>query len=202
MKALGFMLDVTSINTPTILTLVRLVLSPIVMPGLIISLVPLNSPWYNILLAFVFVTLSLTDFLDGYIARSYGQETSLGCLLDPIADKFLVCSTIIALVALKKIFFYWAIIIIGREFFVMGIREIALYHGFRVHVSSFGKLKTVTQMIFLTIVMLNPAYHIKFQLTLWKIVEAFFLVSTLGLTVLSAVLYYREFVRQWKASPH
>src|ERR1700722_2587731 len=132
----------TIFNTPTILTLIRLILSPLVLPVLFVYLLPYNNIYINILLALLFIAFSLTDFLDGYLARKYSQETALGSVLDPIADKFLVYSTLLALAVVNKLFFFWVVLLIGREFFMMGLRQVALENNFSVKVSSLGKTKT------------------------------------------------------------
>jgi CDP-diacylglycerol--glycerol-3-phosphate 3-phosphatidyltransferase len=113
------------LNLPILLTLSRLILSPLLLPVLLVYLLPFNNIFINSFLGFLFFLFSITDFFDGYFARRYKQETQVGKLLDPIADKFLLYSTLIGLLAADKIFFYWVIIIIGREFFVMGLRQIA-----------------------------------------------------------------------------
>jgi CDP-diacylglycerol--glycerol-3-phosphate 3-phosphatidyltransferase len=190
-----------TINLPMLLTLARLILSPLVLPVLLASLLPVNSLIINIFLAGVFIVFSLTDFFDGYLARRYHQETDLGKLLDPLADKLLVYSTLIALVYVKKVFFYWTIIIVGREFFVTGLREIALYHGFSVPVSLIGKIKTAIQMAFLTFVILNPYQALKIQAPVWNNIENFLLIATLVSTALSAVMYYQDFARKWRELP-
>src|SRR5579871_3122872 len=137
-------------NIPTILTLTRLILAPLLVPLLLVYLLPYNYFWLNSVLAILFIFFGLTDFFDGYLARKLHQETPLGRVLDPIADKFLVYSTLVALLAVGKIYFYWVIIFIGREFFLMGLRHIALENNVVVHVSSWGKLKTFAQMAVLT----------------------------------------------------
>lgn len=192
------MLQSIHVNFPTSLTLARLILSPLVMPILLITFLPANNVGLNCCLAITFALLGLTDFFDGYLARQRGQETHLGRILDPIADKFLVYSTLIALVHSQKLFFYWAIVIIGREFFVMGLREIALCHGFNVPVAFIGKLKTVFQMILLTFVILNPAQHLAAKAPFWNATEALLLAATLFLTTYSALIYTRDFVHRWR----
>ncbi|MDP3889126.1 MAG: CDP-alcohol phosphatidyltransferase family protein, partial [bacterium] len=117
---------VHTINIPIILTLIRLIFSPFLLPLLLVHFLPFNIFWINAILALFFVMVCLTDFFDGYLARKYKQETVLGKLLDPIADKFLLYSTLIVLLSVHKIFFYWPSILIGREFLVMGIRLIAM----------------------------------------------------------------------------
>ncbi len=179
-------------NFPLILTLIRLVVAPLVLPILIVTLLPYNIFVINFFLALLFVFFGITDFLDGYLARKYGQETSLGRLLDPIADKFLVFSTLVSLLAIGKIYFYWVIIIIGREFFVMGLREVALTHGFTIPVGMSGKIKTITQFIFLTILILSP--HLYFSnATFWRDCELLLLAATLVTTLYSAFVYYQDF---------
>ena len=126
------------INLPTILTLIRLILSPLVLPVILVYLLPLNIFWVNGVLAVIFMLLSITDFFDGYLARKYNQETVLGKVLDPLADKFLTYSALIGLLAAHKIYFYWVVILIGRELFILGLRHVALEHRLEVSVSILG----------------------------------------------------------------
>ena len=194
------------LNLPTILTLIRLILSPLVLPILLVHFLPYNSLFINVLMALVFIGFSLTDFFDGYLARKHGQETALGTILDPIADKFLFYSTLIALLVAHKIFFFWVVILIGREFFMMGLRQVALEHHFSVPVSSFGKYKTALQMGCLTFIILNPYHDIGWQmhgLGLWNVIESGLLWITIGLSVASAKSYYHAFMIQFsKVSIH
>jgi|GEM_PF-343348 cardiolipin synthase len=183
------------VNLPNWLTIIRLVVSPLVLPLLLVYFLPHNILWLNIGLAFLFVLFGLTDFFDGYLARRYDQETSLGKMLDPIADKFLVYSTLVALLAAGKIFFYWVILFIGREFFVMGLRTIALEHNLSVPVSFLGKMKTFFQMILLTWIIVNPYQNCGLRAYPgWNGGEFFLLVMTLVLTVISAQNYYTAFI--------
>ena len=187
-------------NLPTTLTLIRLVLSPIILPILFVYLLPLNNVVINGLLGLLFVAFSLTDFFDGYLARKYRQETALGSILDPIADKFLVYSVLIALAVVHKMYFFWVIIFIGREFFMMGLRQIALEHHFSVHVSMLGKLKTAFQMICLTVIIANPYQSLGFGLhgkELFNTIELITLTLALLFTVASGYLYYRSFITQF-----
>lgn len=181
---------------PTILTLVRLIVSPLTLPLLLVYLLPLNTLWINSSLAFLFTLFGLTDFFDGYLARRLRQETLLGRLLDPLADKFLLFSTLIALVTVQKIWFFWAIIFIGREFFVMGIRQIALENGVAVRVSWWGKIKTVVQMVYVIVVIANPYTYVVLTNAVsdqlyWQIIHLFTLSSALFLTVFSGWKYYK-----------
>ncbi len=188
-----------AVNTPTVLTLIRLVLAPLLVPMLIVYCLPYGYIWLNILLALLFVFFGLTDFFDGYLARRFGQETTLGKLLDPIADKFLVYSTLIALLTVNKIYFYWVIILIGREFFMMGLRLIALEHGFSVAVSTFGKVKTMTQMALLTVLIANPYQSLGVcGAPWWNALELFLLNSALIFSVVSAYDYYQVCMQEFK----
>jgi len=190
----------TPFNLPTKLTLIRLALSPIVLPFLFVYLLPLNNFLLNIVLGLVFVGFSLTDFFDGYLARKYDQETALGTILDPIADKFLLYSALIALLVAQKIFFFWVIILIGREFFMMGLRQVALEHNFSVHVSSLGKLKTAFQMICLIFIIVNPYQAVGLGFhgqALCNSIELALIFVAVSLSVISALFYYRSFIKQF-----
>lgn len=184
------MLNLISINLPTFLTSIRLILSPTLLPLIFVIFLPLNIFSINILVAIFFIFLSLTDFFDGYLARSYNQITNLGKLLDPIADKFLLYSSLLTLVYINKIYFYWAIIFIGREFFVMGLREIALLNGFKISVSKIAKYKTAAQMSYITIVILNSNFNII------NVIELLLLSMALFLSIYSAFEYYQTLVKK------
>ena len=97
----------------------------------------------------LFITASITDGLDGYLARKRGQITTMGMLLDPLADKLMICAAYIILVAYNpRIVPPWiAVLIIGREFLVSGLRSIAASEGFTIDASEIGKLKTVIQIV-------------------------------------------------------
>ena len=183
-------------NVPTILTLIRLTVSPILLPVLIVTCLPADNITLNGMVMFVFILFALTDFLDGYLARSRQKASELGRILDPIADKFLVFSTLIALVAVHKLFFYWAIVLIGREFFVMGLREISLEYGFSVRVALLGKIKMAVHMLFISFVILNPAQALGAQAPIWNGIELVLLIGSLFLSILSAFYYYRDFSRR------
>jgi len=182
-----------------VLTLVRLVVSPLMLPVLLVYLLPFNSLLINGALAFLFVLFSLTDFFDGYFARKYRQETVLGKVLDPIADKFLVYSVLISLLAVNKIFFYWVIILIGRELFVMGLRTIALEHNITLPVLYFAKMKTAAQMILITYLIINPYQGLGFKAFSWNACEYVLLALTIGLSLFSAYQYYTLYMEQFKS---
>jgi CDP-diacylglycerol---glycerol-3-phosphate 3-phosphatidyltransferase len=188
-------MEIPTINIPTRLTLIRLIFSPLFLPLGLVYFLAYNNQFINIVLALVFVSLSLTDFFDGYLARKYNQETDLGKALDPLADKFLFFSTLIALVAAQKIFFYTAILFIGREFFIMGLRILALERGFDIPVSWMGKLKTVTQTVYIVLVIVKSHFSdITSSNLIWYSLENTVLGIALFFSLFSAYLYYRSFM--------
>lgn len=151
-------------NLPNKLTVLRIILVPFVLlfmlpiPGGLTFFAPWNhfvASYGQILAIIIFVAASLTDLLDGAIARSQNLVTNLGKFLDPIADKMLVISVLIALVQLGRIHAIIAIIIIIREFMVTGIRLIASDHGVVIAANMLGKIKTVTQIIAISIMMVE-----------------------------------------------
>src|SRR5262249_2566566 len=102
-----------------------------------------------ILASGIFILASITDGLDGYLARRRGQITTMGMLLDPLADKLMIAACYITLLRLKPdIVNVWIVVlIIGREFFISGLRFIVAFEGFIIEVSELGKLKMVVQII-------------------------------------------------------
>jgi len=184
-----------SINLPLLLTLTRLVLSPLLIPLLFSLFIPLNSFSVNFCLAALFLILSLTDFFDGFFARRYNQVTIIGSLLDPIADKFLLFSTLVTLVAVGKVFFYWAIVFIAREFFIMGLRHISLMQGFKIPVIFSAKLKTWFQMAYVVVAILNPYKNLFFSLNAWNGIEYILLAIALVLSFFSATIYFNLFIK-------
>ncbi|HVW99849.1 MAG TPA: CDP-diacylglycerol--glycerol-3-phosphate 3-phosphatidyltransferase, partial [Candidatus Babeliaceae bacterium] len=142
------------------------------------------------------VTLSFTDFLDGYLARRYNQQTLGGKLLDPLADKFMVACAVISLVYLHKLWFYWGIIIIGRELMVMGLREFALHQGFDVPVAGIGKLKTAFQCLLIAVLLLDLGFT---QNIFWILFKKILICIVVALTLFSGYTYYRTFVQKSQA---
>ena len=140
----------SKMNLPNKLTIFRVIL---IIP-FIILLLGGNEGWFgpNVLLPnlaalVVFVAASLTDLLDGKIARKYNLVTNFGKFMDPLADKLLVCSALICLVDMKRIPAWVVIVIISREFIISGFRLIASDNGVVIAASYWGKVKTVAQMI-------------------------------------------------------
>ncbi len=137
-------------NLPNKLTIFRIILVPImvIIPFLGIPGEFLGIPITYWLIEFVFILASLTDKLDGYLARKNNEVTTFGKFLDPLADKILVLAAMIMLVEMAKLPAWIPIIVLAREFLVSGYRLIAVEKGGKViAASNWGKLKTVTQMI-------------------------------------------------------
>ena len=142
-------------NLANKLTIFRMILVPImvIIPFLGINSEILGIPLTYIIIDMIFIIASITDKLDGYIARSRNQVTTFGKFLDPIADKILVLAAMIMLVEFGKLPAWIPVIVLAREFIVSGYRLIAVEKGGKVVAASvWGKLKTVTQMIAISVV--------------------------------------------------
>jgi CDP-diacylglycerol--glycerol-3-phosphate 3-phosphatidyltransferase len=124
-----------------LLTVSRIVLVPVFM-----AFILMDIPFGSVIAAFLFVCAAATDWLDGYIARRRNEITTIGKLLDPLADKLLISGALIALVETGQIHSWIAVLIIGREFLVTGLRGIAAAEGIVIAASSMAKIKTVTQI--------------------------------------------------------
>ena len=166
-------------NLANKLTVFRMILVPIfVIIGYLGVLGVITGEWLGIpvflwLMNFVFIIASLTDKLDGYIARSRNQVTTFGKFLDPLADKILVLSALVMLVEFGKIPAWIPVIVLAREFLVSGYRLIAVEKGGKVIAASiWGKLKTVTQMLAIIFVFLDKFNFCDFLIVNTNKVEA------------------------------
>jgi len=130
-------------NLPNKLTMFRVILIPFFIVFLMVPQIPAGK-WIAL---FIFIVASLTDLLDGKIARKYNLVTNFGKFMDPLADKLLVCSALICLVELSRIPSWMVVIIIAREFTISGFRLVAADNGVVIAASYFGKFKTTFQMI-------------------------------------------------------
>ena len=147
-------------NLPNRLTMFRIVLIPIILLSLFFNLS--SEPWVilhikalNYIAAWTFVAASITDFLDGYIARKKNIVTVFGSFLDPIADKFLVISSLIMLLALGRVHVLIVLILVLREMYITALRLLAMEKGLSVPVGTLGKWKTATQMVGVPLLMTN-----------------------------------------------
>lgn len=166
-------------NLPNKLTLLRVFMIPVFVVLLLLEGGQNQS--LRLAAAIVFVAASLTDFLDGQIARRCNLVTNFGKFMDPLADKLLVCSALICLVELGQLPAWIVIIIIAREFIISGFRLVAADSGIVIAASWWGKFKTVSQMIAVILFILNiPALALLSQV---------FLYLALVLTIVSLLDY-------------
>ncbi len=180
------------VTFPTFITLARIALSLFVIPFLFYYGLRPNIFGSNFLIAIIFVLIAITDYFDGYFARKFKLESTLGKILDPMADKFLLCSCLVSLVAVERFNFYLAILFLAREFFVTTLRQIALEYGFKIHVSTVGKLKTFFQFLMIFFVILNP-FHFSSYFNLFNIIELLLIIIAFGLSILSGFYYFAIF---------
>ena len=169
-------------NLPNKLTTLRVIMVPFFVAFLLLTPTHADFKW----IAFVlFVAASLTDLLDGYIARKYHMITNFGKFMDPLADKLLVSAALVCLTALGFIPAWMTVVIISREFIISGFRLIAAENGIVIAANYWGKFKTVSQMIMiiLLIVDLGGAFAILTQIFIWL---------SVALTVISLLTYIMQ----------
>ena len=167
-----------NMNLPNKLTMIRVILVPVF---IVLLFMGQNNPIFKYLALAVFVIASLTDTLDGYIARSRNLVTNFGKFMDPLADKLLVCSALICFVQIGTIPAWAVIIIISREFIISGFRLIASDKGVVIDASKWGKAKTVSQMITVILLILD--------LPFLKTVTNIMIIVMTVLTVVSLIDY-------------
>jgi CDP-diacylglycerol---glycerol-3-phosphate 3-phosphatidyltransferase len=176
-----------SVNLPIGLTITRIVAVPLLILFLISS-----SRVHALIAAAIFTAAAFTDWLDGVVARRRNQVTTLGTLLDPIADKLLVAAALVSLLAIDKVEAWIVVVIIGRELAVTGLRAVSAGHGVIVPASRLAKWKTVSQYVAVTMLILEkgivaPGFHAVATAVLW---------AAVALTVISAVDYFYRFFRK------
>jgi CDP-diacylglycerol--glycerol-3-phosphate 3-phosphatidyltransferase len=191
-------------NLPNSITMSRIAMIP-----LLLWILSPHFPWQmygmqEICASVLFVLASITDGLDGYLARKHGQITTMGMLLDPLADKIMVTGALIALVAYNpQVVKVWiAVVIIAREFLISGLRSIASSEGFTIQASDLGKLKTVVQIVSVTSAILAHQWD---QWTIgvlvipvkWYAIAAIYF--TVAVSTISAIDYFIGF---WKQIDH
>ena len=165
---------------PMIMTWTRIVAIPLI---LLVFYLPISLPVANLVATIMFVVFALTDWLDGYLARKLNQTSAFGAFLDPVADKFLVCAALLMLVQMDRVNVLVALIIIGREIAISALREWMAELGARrkVAVSSLGKVKTILQIVGLSMMLIRwdvwflPTYQVGLALTV--IAAIFTLIS-------------------------
>jgi CDP-diacylglycerol--glycerol-3-phosphate 3-phosphatidyltransferase len=181
-------------NIPNVLTLLRIFFVPLLVFALVQdsrTIEILGIQITNEILALaIFLVAAATDLLDGYLARRWGQVTTVGTLLDPIADKLLVSAALISLVQVRVLPGWMAVLVIGREFAVTGLRSIAASAGYTIKASDLGKTKMVAQVIAVSLLLLSMHWgHLQDMAMLWMWCVVFF-------SLLSAALYFRKFWRK------
>ena len=154
----------------------------ILIPFFVVFLLGDFGIWSKWIALAIFIIASLTDMLDGYLARRDNLVTNFGKFMDPLADKLLVCSAMIALIEMNRIPSWVVIIIIAREFIISGFRLIAAENGIVIAANYWGKFKTVSQMIMIILLLadLGGVFDTLAQIFIW---------ISLALTVISLITY-------------
>ncbi len=169
------------------MTLARIVAIPLIV-GLFY--LPIETEQCNLWATVMFVVFALTDWLDGYLARKLNQTSAFGAFLDPVADKFLVCASLLVLVQLGRADVLVALIIIGREIAISALREwmaqIGASRSVAVHV--LGKLKTTVQMVAIPFLLFNGMLFGVIDTALWGLV----LIWLAGVLTVWSMVYYLQ----------
>jgi CDP-diacylglycerol--glycerol-3-phosphate 3-phosphatidyltransferase len=186
------------LNLPNYITLSRIFSVPI-------FIWLLSSSWFSnsngdkeLAASALFILASITDGLDGYLARKRGQVTTIGMLLDPLADKLMIAAAFISLVQFNpRIVPAWiAVIIIGREFLVSGLRGIAASEGFTIQASELGKLKMVVQIVSVVTAILDHhwlVWRIGTFILSWDLIARLAIWFMVAVSIVSAVDYFVAF---------
>ena len=186
-------------NLPTLLTWARIVAIPLIVavfywPGL-------SVPLQNLVATVLFVVFAATDWADGYLARRLNQTSSFGAFLDPVADKILVCASLLVLVHLQRVDVLIALIIIGREIAISSLREWMAQIGASrsVAVHMLGKLKTTVQMVAIPFLLYDGRLLEVVDTRLWG---QWLIVAAAVLTIWSMVYYLRKALPEIRAKAH
>ena len=182
-------------NLPNLLTLFRIFLVPLVVAGLVQQnlhlrvggAVLISNDFFALV---VFLSAAVTDLLDGYLARRWKQVTTVGTLLDPVADKLLISAALISLVEIRILPAWMVILIVSREFAVSGLRSIAAAEGYTISAGELGKTKMVMQVVGVTLAMFSIHWHnllTSALIAMWAMVI---------FSIASAVDYFRKFWRK------
>ena len=186
-------------NVPNALTILRIFFVPLLVAALVqdkglVWMRPfaVTNEWLSLA---IFLVAAGTDLLDGYLARRWKQVTTVGTLLDPIADKLLISAALISLVQVRVLPGWMAILIIGREFAVSGLRQIAAAEGYTIKANDLGKTKMFSQVVAVSCMLLavrHPALQLPGMILMWIVVV---------FAMLSAVSYFRKFWRKVDERP-
>lgn len=181
------------INLPTWITIIRIFLTPVLVAVLLTKttgLEHLNLSWQTVGVL-IFLVAALTDYLDGWLARRRNQVTTLGILLDPIADKLLTSAAFISLVEIGAARAWMVWVIVGREFAIDGLRMIASSQGVTIAASAWGKYKTITQVVAIVLLILGSRY-----LGRWDLAGDIAIWAVVVLAIFSAIDYFLKFSRR------
>jgi CDP-diacylglycerol--glycerol-3-phosphate 3-phosphatidyltransferase len=180
-------------NVPNSLTIARIFFVPLLVAVLVQEKTfffwhdfPVSN---DILALLIFWIAAATDLLDGYLARRWKQVTTIGTLLDPIADKLLVSAALIALVQVRVVPGWLVVLLVGREFAVSGLRSIAAAEGYTISASELGKTKTVSQVVAISLLLIGVHRP---QLSRWATASLYVVVL---FSLWSAIAYFRKFWR-------
>ena len=181
-------------NLPNSLTIARIFFVPLLVAVLVAQNVAIRvfgatitNEWLALA---IFLVAAATDLVDGYLARRWGQVTTIGTLLDPIADKLLISAALIALVQVNAVPGWMVILIVGREFAISGLRSIAAAEGYTIKASDLGKTKMVAQVTAISLLLIgihHPQIAVLAYWMMWVVVL---------FAMLSAVGYFRKFWRK------
>lgn len=179
------------LNLPNKLTLIRVLIVPVLV---VVLLTKLND-W---LALGIFLAAAMTDFVDGYLARSRKQVTVLGKLMDPIADKLLIGGALISLVEIDRAPAYLTVIIVGREFAVNGLRAVAAAQNIVIPAGRLGKIKMVAQVVAISFLILHiPVYRLQGGSWAYEVTFGYLMLWIAAIfTVISGVNYYIEGLRR------
>src|SRR3954449_10544644 len=182
-------------TVPTLLTWTRIVAIPLLVGVFYMGLEPRLQ---NLVATVMFIVFAATDWLDGFLARKLNQASSFGAFLDPVADKFLVCASLLVLVHLQRADVFVALIIIGREIAISALREWMAQIGASrsVAVHMLGKLKTVVQMIAIPFLLYHGALFRYIDTQFWGTV---LIIVSAVLTIWSMVYYLQKALPEIRA---
>ena len=171
-------------NTANKLTMLRVILIPVFLVVLY-----LDVPFHMLYALIIFILASVTDFVDGYVARHYNQVSDFGKFLDPLADKLLICAVLIMLVDLGWAPAWVVIIIVSRELVITGLRTIAIDEGIVMAADRYGKLKTVLQIAAILPLLIHyPLLGI--DMHFWGTI---ILYLSMIMAIVSCINYFRQF---------
>jgi CDP-diacylglycerol--glycerol-3-phosphate 3-phosphatidyltransferase len=181
-------------NVPNSLTLARIFFVPLLVVALVGKSVAIPVGGFVVtnewLALAIFLAAAGTDLLDGFLARRWGQITTIGTLLDPIADKLLISAALISLVQVHAAPAWMVVLIVGREFAVSGLRGIAAAEGYTIKASELGKTKMIAQVVAISFLLLSIRHPNLAGLAYWL------MCGVVVFAIVSAIDYFRKFWRK------